>query len=97
MKAIAMTGAAGDLELVDLPGADLRPGTVLVEVAAAGINFMDIGVRRGMAWADVLEPKVIGVEGAGRIIALGEACRTLRSATASHGFTRRGAMRNGWR
>jgi len=72
MKAIAMTGADGDLELVDLPGADLRPGTVLVEVVAAGINFMDIGVRRGMAWADVLEPKVIGVEGAGRIIALGE-------------------------
>lgn len=72
MKAIAMTGADGDLELVDLPGVGPRPGTVLVEVAAAGVNFMDIGVRRGMAWADDSEPKVIGVEGAGRIIALGE-------------------------
>lgn len=72
MKAIAMTGADGDLELVDLPGVGPSPGTVLVEAAAAGVNFMDIGVRRGMAWADVSEPKVIGVEGAGRIIALGE-------------------------
>lgn len=72
MKAIAMIGADGDLELVDLPNAGPRPGTVLVAVAAAGVNFMDIGVRRGMACADVPEPKVIGVEGAGRIIALGE-------------------------
>lgn len=72
MKAIAMIGADGALELVDLPGAAPRPGSVLVEVAAAGVNFMDIGVRRGMAWADVPEPKVIGVEGAGQVIALGE-------------------------
>ncbi len=72
MKAIAMTGPSGELELLDLPDIEPRPGNVLVEVAAAGVNFMDVGVRRGMAWSDVPEPKVIGVEGAGRVIALGE-------------------------
>ena len=33
---------------------------------------MDIGVRRGMAWSEVSNPKVIGVEGAGRVVGLGE-------------------------
>jgi len=48
------------------------PGKVVVEIAAAGVNFMDIGVRRGMAWSEVSNPKVIGVEGAGRVVGLGE-------------------------
>ncbi|WP_184645131.1 alcohol dehydrogenase catalytic domain-containing protein [Sphingopyxis sp. JAI128] len=33
---------------------------------------MDIGVGRGMAWTDVPGPKVIGAEGAGRVVAVGE-------------------------
>ena len=72
MKAIAMISADGGLDLIDVPEPAPGPGNVLVEIAAAGVNFMDIGVRRGMAWADVPNPKVIGVEGAGRVIALGD-------------------------
>ena len=72
MKAIAMMSPDGDLGPVDLPDLVPNAGKVVVAVAAAGVNFMDIGVRRGMAWADVSDPKVIGVEGAGRVIALGE-------------------------
>lgn len=60
------------LELDDpVPG----PHEVLVEVAAAGVNFMDIGVRRGLAWRDMPDPKTLGVEGAGRIIATGAGVR----------------------
>nr|WP_234704933.1 quinone oxidoreductase [Sinorhizobium meliloti] len=44
----------------------------MVEVAAAGVNFMDIGVRQGMAWTDIPNPKVLGVEGAGRVLAVGD-------------------------
>jgi NADPH2:quinone reductase len=44
----------------------------VVEVAAAGVNFMDIGVRQGMAWTDIPNPKVLGVEGAGRVLAVGD-------------------------
>jgi NADPH2:quinone reductase len=73
MKAIVMTGI-GDIDR--LQSADLSDpvpgqGQVLVQVAAAGVNFMDIGVRQGMAWTDVPSPKVLGVEGAGRVLATG--------------------------
>jgi NADPH2:quinone reductase len=46
-----------------VPGA----GEVLVEVAAAGVNFMDIGARRGMLGAPRLNPNILGVEGSGRV------------------------------
>ena len=72
MKATAMMSADGDLAPVDRPELVPSAGKVVVAIAAAGVNFMDIGVRRGMAWADVPNPKVIGVEGAGRVVALGE-------------------------
>ena len=53
-------------------GPRARGGQVLVEVAVAGVNFMDIGVRQGMAWNEMPNPKILGVEGAGRVVALGE-------------------------
>lgn len=75
MKAIVMTGtgSADVLELVDVPEPPVipGPGEVLVEITAAGVNFMDIGVRQGMAWTEMPNPKVLGVEGAGRIVAVG--------------------------
>jgi len=37
---------------------------------------MDTGVRKGMFWRDDPLPLVPGVEGAGRILALGEAVKT---------------------
>lgn len=74
MKTVAMTMIGGPevLELLDLPEPVAGPGEVLVEVAASGVNFMDIGVRQGMAWHDMPLPRALGVEGAGRVAALGE-------------------------
>lgn len=72
MKAAVMT-AVGDvdvLELVDRPDPRPGPGDVVVDVAASGVNFMDIGIRRGML--EVPLPHVLGVEGAGRVVELGE-------------------------
>lgn len=75
MQAIMMTrmGSADVLELVDAPEPDgvPGPGEVLVRIAAAGVNFMDIGVREGMAWTEMPNPKILGVEGAGHIVAVG--------------------------
>jgi NADPH:quinone reductase len=73
MKAIVMTRAGGPeaLEFVERETPSPGPGEVLVEVAVAGVNFMDIGARRGMAWTGAANPKVLGVEGAGRVIAVG--------------------------
>jgi NADPH2:quinone reductase len=60
------------LEHVERPTPSPKAGEVLVEVAAAGVNFMDIGVRQGMAWNEMPNPKILGVEGAGRVVARGE-------------------------
>jgi NADPH2:quinone reductase len=74
MKAVVMKDVGGTdvMEFVDRPEPVATPGHVLVEVAAAGVNFMDVGVRQGMAWTDIPNPKVLGVEGAGRVLAVGD-------------------------
>lgn len=60
------------LEYVERPEPVAGPGEVLVQVSYSGVNFMDIGVRQGSAWTEVPNPKVLGVEGAGRVLAVGE-------------------------
>jgi len=80
MKAVVMD-AVGELDVlrvVDLPDREPGPGEILVDVAASGVNFMDIGVRRGMAWLEMPLPRALGVEGAGRIAALGEGVTGLK-------------------
>ena len=74
MKAIVMnrTGGPENLEYVERPDPVAGPGEALVKIDFAGVNFMDIGVRQGMAWKDQPNPKVLGVEGVGRILALGD-------------------------
>jgi len=74
MKAVMMTGTGGRemLEYVERPDPTPGPGEALVEIAYAGVNFMDIGVRQGTAWTEIPNPKILGVEGAGRVLAVGE-------------------------
>ncbi|WP_027998894.1 quinone oxidoreductase family protein [Sinorhizobium arboris] len=74
MKAVVMKDVGGTdvMEFVDRPEPVAGPGHVVVEVAAAGVNFMDIGVRQGMAWTDIPNPKILGVEGAGRVLGVGD-------------------------
>lgn len=78
MKAIIMNayGNADVLELSGVPDRKPGQGEIGVEVTAAGVNFMDIGIRRGMNRVPL--PHVPGVEGAGRIVALGEGVVDLR-------------------
>ncbi|RWG89444.1 hypothetical protein [Mesorhizobium sp.] len=62
------------MNFVELPG-PVGPGEVLVEAADADANFMDTGVRRGLAWTDIPNPKVPGVEGDGGSIQVGDQAR----------------------
>jgi NADPH2:quinone reductase len=74
MKAVVMNDV-GDIDMlacVERPDPVPGVGEVLVQIAVAGVNFMDIGVRQGMAWHEMPLPRVLGVEGAGRVIALGD-------------------------
>lgn len=74
MRAVVMNGTGGRdmMEYVERPDPIAGPREVLIEVAYAGVNFMDIGVRQGMAWTDVPNPKILGVEGVGRVLELGD-------------------------
>ena len=74
MRAIVMNGTGGRevMEHVERPDPVVGPGQALVEIAFAGVNFMDIGVRQGMAWTEVPNPKILGVEGVGRVLAVGD-------------------------
>jgi NADPH2:quinone reductase len=73
MQAIVMAkiGGADVLEQIELPDPVPGAGDALIEIAAAGVNFMDIGVRQGMSWTEMPYPRILGVEGAGRIVAVG--------------------------
>ena len=74
MKAVVMNGTGGRemLEHVERPDPAAGLGQALVDIAFAGVNFMDIGVRQGMAWTDTPNPKVLGVEGVGRVVEVGD-------------------------
>jgi NADPH:quinone reductase len=74
MRVIVMNGTGGCemLEYIERPDPAAGPGEALVEIALAGVNFMDIGVRQGMAWTEVPNPKILGVEGVGRVLAVGD-------------------------
>ncbi|MBM7046493.1 MULTISPECIES: quinone oxidoreductase [Rhizobium] len=73
MRAVVMNGIGGQemVEYVERPEPVAGPGEALVEIAVAGVNFMDIGVRQGMAWTNIPNPKILGVEGVGRVLKVG--------------------------
>ncbi|SFD04825.1 NADPH2:quinone reductase [Cupriavidus sp. OV038] len=69
---VVMLNSPDVIDVVEAPIPVPGKGEVLVEVAASGVNFMDIGVRRGEFWTEMPYPKALGVEGAGRVVATGE-------------------------
>lgn len=77
MKAVLLHHPDG-LAYDEVPTPTPAKGEVLVEVAVAGVNFMDIGVRRGQFWLEMPYPKGMGVEGAGRVVAVGEGVTDFR-------------------
>jgi NADPH:quinone reductase len=72
MKAIVYYEYGGPevLKLEDRPVPTLGPGQVMVKVAAAGVNFIDIYQRLG--WYKGPLPAIPGNEGAGVVEAVGE-------------------------
>jgi NADPH2:quinone reductase len=71
MRAIVVSapGDSSALEYTELPDPVPAPGEVLIEVAASGVNFIDIYHREGRYPLPV--PFVPGSEGAGRVVAVG--------------------------
>lgn len=60
------------IRVEDVPEPHAGPGEVLVRVTAASINHLDLWVRRGMPGFAVPFPRVLGSDGTGEVVALGE-------------------------
>jgi len=63
----------GDPEVLryeDVPDPEPQPGEVLVELRAAGLNHLDVWIRRGLP--SVPKPRILGADGAGVVVALGD-------------------------
>jgi NADPH2:quinone reductase len=67
---VTQTGEAEVLRLGDAPAPKVTPGSLLVEVRASGVNFIDVNFRRGTY--PLALPYIPGGEGVGVIRALGE-------------------------
>ncbi len=73
MKAIIFDKLGGPevMHLGELPKPEAAPGTVLVKVRAAGINFADTLFRQGQYVIEPKLPDTPGLEGAGEVEAVG--------------------------
>ena len=72
MKAIRIHEDGGPevLRYEDVEDPEPGPGEVLVSLRAAGLNHLDIWVRKGLP--SVPKPRILGADGAGVVAALGE-------------------------
>ena len=80
MKAVVVeeVGDAGVLRLKDLPSPTPGPGEIVVDVAAAGVNFIDVYHRTGLYPPPAPLPFVPGGEGSGTVTAVGPAVTHVR-------------------
>jgi NADPH2:quinone reductase len=58
------------LRYEDVPDPEPGPGEVLVELRAAGLNHLDVWVRKGLP--SVPKPRILGADGAGVVAAIGD-------------------------
>jgi NADPH2:quinone reductase len=72
MRAIQVSATGGPevLTATELPDPTVGPGELVVEVAAAGVNYIDTYHREGIYPQPL--PFVLGLEGAGRVREVGE-------------------------
>ncbi len=72
MKAVRIheDGGPGVLRYEDVPDPEPVSGEVLVSVRAAGLNHLDVWVRKGLP--SVPKPRILGADAAGVVAALGE-------------------------
>jgi NADPH:quinone reductase-like Zn-dependent oxidoreductase len=64
-------GAPDVLSYEEVPDPEPGAGEVLVRLCAAGLNHLDIWIRKGLP--SVPKPRILGADGAGVVEALGEA------------------------
>ncbi|MGQ9368183.1 quinone oxidoreductase family protein [Azospirillum sp. ST 5-10] len=84
MKAVTIDAYGGpeQLRLAEVPAPLPGPGEVLVRLAVAGINFIDIYMRKGIYRNSHVYgarlPMTLGMEGAGTVVTVGEGVGAFR-------------------
>src|ERR1043165_5455137 len=78
MKAIRIekTGGPEVLTLADVPAPEPKPNEAVVEIAASGVNFIDVYFREGRYPAQL--PITLGQEAAGTVTAIGAEVRNVK-------------------
>src|SRR5258708_12352921 len=73
MKAVVFDRIGGPevMKIAEVPKPEVKPGTVLIKVRAAGINFADTLFRQGQYVMQPQLPDTPGLEAAGEIEAVG--------------------------
>lgn len=74
MRAIVVSELGGPevMKVAERDDPEPKPGELVVDVAAAGVNFMDIYQRTGIGAYKTRTPYTPGGEGAGTVLAVGE-------------------------
>jgi NADPH:quinone reductase-like Zn-dependent oxidoreductase len=70
-------GGPDVLRYEDVPDPEPGPGEVLVSLRAAGLNHLDVWVRKGLPSAP--KPRILGADGAGVIVGLGDGVNGLET------------------
>ncbi|MFC9236045.1 NADP-dependent oxidoreductase [Streptomyces decoyicus] len=87
MRAVAVSAFGEKPQLMDLPQPEPGPGEVLVRLSAAGLNPVDWKIADGM-FGDAMPvafPLVLGSDGAGEVLAIGEGVRRFTVGDAVFG------------
>jgi NADPH:quinone reductase-like Zn-dependent oxidoreductase len=87
MNAIAVNQFKSTPELMTLPEPTLRPGTVIIKVAAGGINPFDWKIIDGILDGQMPHtfPLIMGTDGAGTITAVGEGVTRFKAGDTVYG------------
>lgn len=82
MRAVGIRGFGGPevLTVLDVPAPEPRPGEVLVKVLFAGVNFIDLHMRKGeyARGGNSQLPRLLGREGAGEVVRVGPGVTNLK-------------------
>ena len=94
MKAIVCEayGPVADLRFTEFPAPEAGPGEVVIDVAAAGVNYPDVLIVQGKYQTKPALPFVPGSEAAGLIRAVGEGVSGFQVGDRVAAFTGQGAF-----
>ena len=67
------------LQVVDIPRPAPQAGEVLARVLAVSLNHLDLWTRRGMPGFKVGFPRILGCDGVGEVVELGEGVAAARA------------------